>query len=108
MFGRFGEFVGPEVGPGVIGNMLPGPAFIPIRDAARAGSSIAPEGTTFGHGAAPAAELFGVFIGSASGGGQAGIVSSGEPAVVGGICPRVALGNKFVEALGTLDGIKST
>ena len=118
LFGRFvaggqfvefaGEFVGAEVGPGVIGNILPGPAFIPIRDAARAGSSIAPEGTTFGHGTAAAAELLGAFIGGASDGGQAGIVSSGEPALAGGICPRVALGNKFVDALGTLDGIKST
>ena len=106
--GQFGEFVGAEVDPGVIGNMLPGPAFIPIRDAARAGSSTAPEGTTFGHGAAPAAELLGVIIGTESGGGQAGIVSSGEPAPIGGTCPRVALGDRFVDALGTLDGIKST
>ena len=114
MFGRFAaggqfcEFAGAEVGPGVIGNMLPGPAFIPIRDAARAGSSIAPEGTTLGKGAAPAVELLGAFGGSASGDGQAGIVSNGEPALGGGICSRVAFGNKFVDPLGTLDGIKST
>ena len=117
MFGRFvaggqfvefgGEFGGAEVGPGVIGNMLPGPAFIPIRDAARAGSSMPPEGTTFGHGAAAAAELLGVFVGVASDGGHAGIVSSGELGVVGGIGPRVAFGNKFVDPLGIVDGIKS-
>ena len=53
-------------------------------------------------------ELLGAFGGSASGDGQAGIVSNGEPALGGGICSRVAFGNKFVDPLGTLDGIKST
>ena len=51
---RFGAFVAPEFGPGVIWNGLPEPAFMPMRDAARAGSSATPGGNPFGH-----APLFG-------------------------------------------------
>ena len=69
MFGRLVGFVGAEVGPGVIGNIVPGPAFIPMRDAARAGSSIAPEGVTFGSGAVVVAELWGAGIDDTSDGG---------------------------------------
>lgn len=105
--GQFDEFAGPEVGPGVMGNMLPGPAFMPIRAAARAGSSVAAEGTTVGNGAAPAFELLGILVGSESVGGQAGIVSNGEPRLDGGTWPRVAFGNRFVDPLEIVDGIKS-
>ena len=40
--GPFVAFVGPELGPGVIGNGLPDPAFMPMREAARAESSVMP------------------------------------------------------------------
>lgn len=48
-FGPFGVFTAPELGPGVIGNGLPKPAFMPMREAARAGSSDVPDGNPFGH-----------------------------------------------------------
>ena len=98
---RFGAFVAPELGPGVIGNGLPDPAFMPMRDAVRAGSSAVPGGNPFGHvllfgaefeGLEPAAELFGVIAGGEPAGGQFGIVSNGEPAPVVGIAPRIAFG----------------
>lgn len=46
---QFGGIVVPELGPGVIWKGLPEPAFIPMRDAARAGSSATPGGNPFGH-----------------------------------------------------------
>ena len=48
-FCPFGAFTAPELGPGVIGNGLPEPAFMPMREAARAGSSDMPGGNPFGH-----------------------------------------------------------
>ena len=86
----------PEPGLGVIGNKLPGPAFMPRRDAARAGSSVDPGGNPFGLAALlgggcvndePAPALFGVIEGGGNEpfAGQFGIASNGEPAPLGGI-----------------------
>ena len=84
----------PEPGLGVIGNKLPGPAFIPIREAVRAGSSVEPGGNPFGHvrllggGCVrdePAPELFGGIGGNEPFGGQLGNASNGEPVLAGGI-----------------------
>ena len=97
----FGAFVAPELGPGVIGNGLPDPAFMPRREAVRATSSAAPDGGPFDHaplfGAVlvelePAAELCGVIVGNEPVGGQVGMASNGEPMPVGGTDPRCVFG----------------
>lgn len=91
---RFGALGIPEPGLGVIGNKLPGPAFIPSREAVRAGSSVDPGGNPFGHVVLlgggcvrdePGLELFGGLGGNEPFGGQFGNASNGEPVLLGGI-----------------------
>lgn len=98
---QLGVLVVPELGPGVIGNGLLGPAFMPSRDAARAASSAALFGVPFGHAVefgvefkklGPLKELFGVCVGNAPLGGQLGIVSSGDPELDGGCVHGAAFG----------------
>lgn len=97
---EFGTFVVPVLGPGVIGNGLPKPAFIPSRDAARAGSSATPGENPFGHVVLlaagfvlpAAAESFGLIVGNDPGGGHVGIVSNGELVIAFGIVPAPGLG----------------
>lgn len=87
-FCELGELLGAKLGAGVIGNKLPGPAFMPRRAAARAGSSTAPPRAVLGHGTtwgagvcAPNLDALGcgVIAGSELIGGHVCIVSSGEP-----------------------------
>jgi hypothetical protein len=54
-----------------------------------------------------ASKLFGAIVGSDSGDGQFGIVSSGEPAAGGGNEPRTAFGIGCGDGLGTTFGIES-
>lgn len=99
----------PELGPGVIGNGLLEPAFMPRREAARAGSS-APFGPNplgqalppciGGGGFGPVPELFGVTAGKEPAGGQVGMESKGEPSPVGGTDPRCAFGRGSVMGFG--------
>jgi hypothetical protein len=111
---QFGTFVAPLLGPGVIGNGLPDPAFMPKREAARAASSAAPGGSPFGHallfsdgfaGPEPDAELFGVFAGNDPFGGHVGIASNGEIAPVDGIESRTVFGIDSGFGFGTKFGI---
>lgn len=92
----FGTLGTPEPGFGVIGNKFPGPAFMPSREAARAGSSAWLGGYPFGHAVLlggdcvkgdPAPRLLGGSVGSEPFGGQLGIASNGEPVPVGGTEP---------------------
>lgn len=100
----------PELGPGVIGNGLLEPAFIPKREAARAGSSgpfgPSPFGQALppcagGGGFEPVPELLGVIAGKEPAGGQVGMASNGEPSPVGGTDPRCVFGIALAFSFGS-------
>lgn len=115
-FGPFGALAAPEFGPGVIGNGLPDPAFMPIREAARAGSSAMPGWNPFGHAPPfgggsedwePEPGLPGATAGNDPGGGHTGIASKGEPVPVGGIDLRRVFGIGSGLGFGSPFGIAS-
>lgn len=98
---QFDGCVAPELCPGVIGNGLPDPAFIPKRAAARAGSSVTLGGKPFGRtllfctdcvGWEAAVVLFGEIAGNEPAGGHVGMVSNGEPVPADGSEPRNVFG----------------